>query len=146
MSACEVKQLRKWSRGPSILQRCVYPPLPISKLLLIKQETGVTLRPEEIGQAYQFGHEATIPNVLERNWWETNGFAEEQSAIAAEALRLDMERRRREDEGEEVDMEELQKDAKAAVKKEMGIGASQRNGKDAAVADRVIARTRVSDS
>lgn len=37
---------------------------------LTTQETGGDLKPNEITLAYQFGKEATIPNVLERNYWE----------------------------------------------------------------------------
>lgn len=47
-------------------------PLYVAALstLLISQETGGELKPHEITLAYQFGKEATIPNVLEKNYWE----------------------------------------------------------------------------
>lgn len=82
------------------------------------------LRDEELGQAFQFGNEATIRNVLEPNWWESKQFQEEQQQVAEEVLRLDQERRRMEEAGEEV---EQVKEAKEI--KDTG---------------RVVARTRVS--
>lgn len=89
-----------------------------------EQETGAVLRDDEIGQAFQFGNEATVQNVLEKNWWESDAFQEEQRQVAEEILRLDGERRRKIEEGEEV--EEDVKEFKVP--------------KD----ERVIARTRVS--
>ena len=83
------------------------------------------LREEEIGHAFQFGNEATIQNVLETNWWETKEFQEEQRQIAEEILKLEQDRRRRQDAGEEIeDVKEFKVDL--------------------ASTDRVIARTRVS--
>jgi ATP-dependent DNA helicase 2 subunit 1 len=58
------------------------------------------LREEEIGQAYQFGNESTVRNVLEPNWWESDEHTAQAQMIADEALRLDTERRGR-DEPEE---------------------------------------------
>ena len=64
------------------------------------------MRNEEIGQAFQFGHEATIRNVLEPNWWETTEAQDEQQHVADEVLRLDKERREAgEDEEEDEEME-----------------------------------------
>lgn len=94
------------------------------------------LRDQEIGQAYQFGKESTVRNVLEPNWWESNEHEQEQQAVADEVIRLDEERRRREDEaGEDEEMPEIDVKPKQ-VKKE--------NGKVEAK-PRVIARTRVRD-
>ncbi|KAI9634077.1 SPOC like C-terminal domain-containing protein [Dioszegia hungarica] len=98
-------------------------------------ETGSILRPEEIGQAYQFGHEATIPNILDRNWWESDEAVEQQRAVAEEALRLDEERREREDNGEEVDMAELRKTANGEPMK----GEGTKTGEE----KKVVARTRL---
>ena len=87
------------------------------------------LRGEEIGQAYQFGKETMVRNVLEPNWWESNEHQQEQQAIADEALRLDEERRRREEEGEDEEEKPNTKQVKANGHTEK---------------PRVIARTRVS--
>lgn len=91
------------------------------------QETGAVLRDEEIGTAFQFGNEATVRNVLEKNWWESDAFQEEQRQVAEEVLRLDQDRRRKIEQGEED--EEVEEDVKE-IKVENG--------------DRVVARTRVS--
>jgi hypothetical protein len=81
-----------------------------------------------------------VPNVLERNWWESNEHQEEQRAIAEEAIRLDEERRMKEEQdaemGEEVEMEEPRVPGKA----ENGSGTQSGQG----ASDRVVARTRVS--
>ncbi|KAK8853185.1 hypothetical protein IAR55_003887 [Kwoniella newhampshirensis] len=64
-------------------------------------ETGAVLKDAEIGQAYQFGNEGTVRNVIEPNWWESNEHQAEQQMYADEIVRLDNERRQREEEGEE---------------------------------------------
>ena len=69
-------------------------------------ETGAVLRDEEIDFAYKFGNDSTVPNVLERNWWESNEHAEEQRALADEALRADKEKRIKEDEMDGGDEDE----------------------------------------
>ncbi|KAK4689603.1 ATP-dependent DNA helicase 2 subunit 1, partial [Tremellales sp. Uapishka_1] len=75
-------------------------------------ETGAVLKDEEVGQAYQFGHESTIKNILEPNWWESEEHQQQQRMIADEVLQADVERRRREDAGEEIDVEEQEVPAK----------------------------------
>lgn len=45
---------------------------------LTSQETGGDLAESEITSAFQFGKESAIQNVLERNWWETEEYQEEQ--------------------------------------------------------------------
>ncbi|WVQ67007.1 uncharacterized protein L199_005199 [Kwoniella botswanensis] len=62
-------------------------------------ETGAVLKDTEIGQAFQFGNESTVKNVIEPNWWESAEHQVEQQMVADEVLRLDKERRQREDEG-----------------------------------------------
>ncbi|RXK40524.1 hypothetical protein M231_02176 [Tremella mesenterica] len=81
----------------------------LTKTEYTSAETGAILREEEIGQAFQFGNESTVKNVLEPNWWETNAFEQEQQALADEAIRLDQERREREDD-EDESMKEREKD------------------------------------
>lgn len=106
------------------------------------QETGAVLRPEEIGQAFSFGNESAVPNVLERNWWESEEQIEEQRAIAEEALRLDQERRDKgeyEGEGEDVEMD-AGEDGDGAVKTEKRNG----KGKGGGEKPKVVARTKVS--
>lgn len=93
------------------------------------------LRDGEIGQAYQFGKETQVRNILEPNWWESNEHQQEQQAVADEALRLDEERRRREEEGDEPD-EEMEKKPNASQLKK-GNGKLEEK-------QRVIAKTRVS--
>ena len=88
------------------------------------------MRPDEIGQAFQFGHEGTIRNILEPNWWETTERQEEQQQVADEVLRR--ERARQEGEDEEMDEEVEQKEVKPAT-----------NGDEK---PRIVARTRVSCS
>lgn len=61
---------------------------------------------------------------------------EQQRAVAEEALRLDEERREREDNGEEVDMAELRKTANGEPMK----GEGTKTGEE----KKVVARTRVS--
>ncbi|WVQ84479.1 hypothetical protein IAT38_006631 [Cryptococcus sp. DSM 104549] len=63
-------------------------------------ETGAVLRESELGQAYQFGHEKTIRNVLEPNWWEAADQAVGEELVD-EALTRDKERRQQEDEDED---------------------------------------------
>jgi len=86
------------------------------------------LREEEIGRAFQFGNEATIRNLLEPNWWESNNQdnQEEQQQVADEIVRLEQERRRRIEAGEEEEKEV--KEVKEGI----------------LVQDRIVARTRVS--
>ncbi|WWD03626.1 hypothetical protein V865_001681 [Kwoniella europaea PYCC6329] len=69
-------------------------------------ETGAVLKDTEIGQAFQFGNESTVKNVIEPNWWESAEHQVEQQMVADEVLRLDKERRQKEDEGEDVDVSE----------------------------------------
>lgn len=88
------------------------------------KETGAVLHDDEIGHAFQFGHEGTIQNVLETNWWESRALQEEQRQVAEELLEREKERIRHLDEGEEVES----KEPKVALE----------------VTDRVTARTRVS--
>ncbi len=105
----------------------------------VLKETGAVLRDGEIGQAYQFGKETTVPNILEPNWWESTEHQQEQQAVADEALRLNEERRRREEEGEEdKEMPEVEEKMKSSQGKKA-------NGK-VEEKPRVIARTRVSRS
>lgn len=91
------------------------------------------LRSEEIGQAYQFGNESTVKNILEPNWWESDAQMHDNQLVADEVLRRDEERRRRRDEGEEV--EEMGDQAG-----EPAVQASQKNGD---VKPKIVARTRV---
>lgn len=48
------------------------------------QETGGDLKKHEITLAYQLGKESTIPNVLERNYWET-----EDSSASRDKMDID---------------------------------------------------------
>ncbi|WVR07687.1 hypothetical protein IAU60_004729 [Kwoniella sp. DSM 27419] len=69
-------------------------------------ETGAVLRDNEIGQAFQFGNEGTVKNIIEPNWWESDQHQAEQQMYADEIIRLDKERRVKEedeDEGEDVE-------------------------------------------
>lgn len=91
------------------------------------------LRDDEIGQAFQFGNEATVRNVLEPNWWESDEHAAEAQMVADEALRLDMERRRKEEEGEEEDME---KEVRGVMKQVKALEGEEK--------PKIVARTRVS--
>jgi ATP-dependent DNA helicase 2 subunit 1 len=78
-------------------------------LLIAGEETGAVLRDEEIGQAFQFGKETAVRNVLEPNWWESTEAQDEAKVYAEEALRLDIERRRareRDDDNEDEKVEE----------------------------------------
>lgn len=104
-----------------------------TRTVLIPQETGAVLRDDEIGQAYQFGNEATVRNVLEPNWWESDEHAAEAQMVADEALRLDMERRRNEEEGKEEDMDKEVRDVMKQVKALEG-----------EEKPKIVARTRVS--
>ncbi|WWC91681.1 uncharacterized protein L201_006627 [Kwoniella dendrophila CBS 6074] len=94
-------------------------------------ETGAVLKDTEIGQAFQFGNEATVKNVIEPNWWESDEHQAEQQMVAEEALRLDLERRQKEDEGEEVEMAEATQ------------GRSQQKNGGGDEKQKVIARTRL---
>ena len=92
------------------------------------------LRQEEIGQAYQFGNEATVKNVLESNWWESSEQQEEQRQVAGEVLRLDEKKRRAMDDDEDLYGEgDVNVDEKDKVKKSITEKEKRR----------VIARTRV---
>jgi ATP-dependent DNA helicase 2 subunit 1 len=84
------------------------------------------LREDEIGRAFQFGHEAIIRNVLEPNWWETSNVAQRQE-IADEVVRQEQDRRRRIEAGqeEEEDVKEVKRQPEP---------------------ERIIARTRVRSS
>ncbi|WVW86165.1 hypothetical protein I302_108206 [Kwoniella bestiolae CBS 10118] len=73
-------------------------------------ETGAVLKDTEIGQAFQFGNESTVKNVIEPNWWESAEHQVEQQMVADEVLRLDKERRQREDEDEEEEEEVAEMD------------------------------------
>lgn len=97
---------------------------------MLSKETGAVLKREEIGQAFQFGHEASVRNVLEPNWWESSEHQAEAQAVADEALRLAQERAERAAEGEE-DMDDDVKPTLTQVKVERD-------------KQRVVARTRVS--
>ncbi len=111
----------------------------ISKANLIYiQETGAVLRGEEIGQAFQFGKETAVRNILEPNWWESGEHQREQQVVVEEALRIDEERRRREEEGEEDDvvMPKLEDKPKATQAKKANGTVGEK--------PKVIARTRVS--
>ena len=70
------------------------------------QETGAVLRDEEIDHAFKFGNDSTVPNILERNWWETDEAAEEARAVADEMLRIDREHRVKMEDGEEEEEEQ----------------------------------------
>ncbi|WWC72003.1 uncharacterized protein I206_105962 [Kwoniella pini CBS 10737] len=52
-------------------------------------ETGAVLKDTEIGQAFKFGNEATVKNVIEPNWWESDDAQAQQKEVADEALRLE---------------------------------------------------------
>ncbi|KAL7418434.1 ATP-dependent DNA helicase II subunit 1 [Cryptotrichosporon argae] len=91
----------------------------VTKTEYTSAETGAVLRDSEIGQAFQFGNEATVRNVLERNWWEDDGDAAVQQKYADQAIRLEQDRRRKEDEGE-AEGEDVHGDTKAAVKSKDG--------------------------
>ncbi|WWC64593.1 uncharacterized protein I303_107204 [Kwoniella dejecticola CBS 10117] len=52
-------------------------------------ETGAVLNENEIAQAFQFGNEATVRNVIEPNWWESDEHQIQQQEIADEVLRLE---------------------------------------------------------
>lgn len=62
------------------------------------------MREDEIGRAFQFGHESTIRNVLEPNWWETSDVARRQE-LADEVVRQEQDRRRRIESGEEEEQD-----------------------------------------
>ncbi|OCF44617.1 hypothetical protein I317_01504 [Kwoniella heveanensis CBS 569] len=98
-------------------------------------ETGAVLKDTEIGQAFQFGNEGTVKNIIEPNWWESDQHQAEQQMYADEAIRLDRERRMREEAGEDEEQQDV----------EMRNGATgskiDRNGIDEK--PRVVARTRL---
>ena len=100
------------------------------------QETGAVLKDEEIDYAFKFGNDSAVPNILERNWWETNEHAEEQRALADEALRLDRERRIKEDEDAEAGEEE--EEEKEVEEKPKGKIIEEEAGRK-----KVVAKTRV---
>lgn len=102
------------------------------------QETGAVLRPEEIGQAFQFGNESTVKNILEPNWWESDEQIQEHQQVADALLKRDEERRRQRDEGGEDAEDEAMDEEPASTS-----GVGQRNG-DSEVKPKVVAKTRVS--
>lgn len=98
------------------------------------QETGAVLKDSEIGQAYEFGNEAEVRNILEPNPWEAHVKERAKNQTAVDhILEDDKERRQREDEGEDLEEEE---DDKKGVKKWLG--------KQKAALPKIVARTRVS--
>lgn len=110
----------------------------VTKTEYTSAETGATLRPEEISPAYQFGHTSTIPNTLEPNWWETGEHLAEQQLVAEEAVRLETELRRLQDEGKEIDIKKLEKEFGRAIKDVKGIALLDGAKK------KITAKTRVS--
>ncbi|RSH91860.1 ATP-dependent DNA helicase II subunit 1 [Saitozyma podzolica] len=104
----------------------------VTKTEYTSAETGAVLPDDEIGQAYQFGNEATVRNVLEPNWWESDEHAAEAQMVADEALRLDMERRRKEEEGEEEDMD---KEVRGVMKQVKALEGEEK--------PKIVARTRL---
>lgn len=109
----------------------------VTKTEYTSAETGATLRPEEISPAYQFGHTSTIPNTLEPNWWETGEHLAEQQMVSDEAVRLDTELRRQQDEGEDIDIKKLEKEFGTAIKDVKGYASSGGTKK------KITAKTRV---
>ena len=85
-----------------------------------------------------------MPNVLERNWWESSEHLEEQRAVAEEAIRLDEERRMKEEQDAEMGEEEDEVELPSKEKQGEGNGNGAATGNGSVVADKVVARTRVS--
>ncbi|WWD19602.1 hypothetical protein CI109_104064 [Kwoniella shandongensis] len=102
-------------------------------------ETGAVLKDTEIGQAYQFGNESTVKNVIEPNWWESTEHQAEQQMYADEIVRLDNERRQREEEGEDEEEEDVEMPQQSQVNgKGKGKGKEEPGEKP-----KVVARTRL---
>jgi hypothetical protein len=80
--------------------------------------------------------------VLEPNWWETAVAQEEARVVADEVLRLDQERRMREDEGEED--QATGNDGHERDEKPKTGQNGKLNGYEEKEKTRVVARTRVS--
>jgi len=102
------------------------------------------LRDEEIGQAYQFGNESTVRNVLEPNWWEADVAQEEARVVADEVLRLDQERRMREEEEGEEEKMQGDGDGDQEVDEKPQKGKNGMYGGAKEEKSRVVARSRVS--
>lgn len=56
--------------------------------MLIIQETGEDIVDSELTTAFQFGKEATIQNVLEPNWWDSERQEGEEDGARNEVERL----------------------------------------------------------
>ncbi|WVR00189.1 hypothetical protein IAU59_007331 [Kwoniella sp. CBS 9459] len=104
-------------------------------------ETGAVLKDTEIGQAFQFGNESTVKNIIEPNWWESDQHRAEQQMYADEVVRLDTERRMREEAGEEEDEEDVEMRDGANAATGSGGAKIDRNGVEEK--PRVVARTRL---
>lgn len=94
------------------------------------------LKDNEIGQAYQFGNETTVKNIIEPNWWESDEQQADQQMYADEALRLAQERRRKEEENDGAEDEDMDDALRGQKTSQL---------KDDEGKSKVIARTRVSD-
>ncbi|WVO14247.1 hypothetical protein L204_101879 [Cryptococcus depauperatus] len=79
-------------------------------------ETGAILNDSEICQAYQFGDQATIRNILEPNWWETGQGQDVDQPLMDDILRQYIERRQSDDKGEMTEQDN--EDVKAFLKKQ----------------------------
>ncbi|ORX40593.1 SPOC like C-terminal domain-containing protein [Kockovaella imperatae] len=101
----------------------------VTKTEYTAAETGAVLRPEEIGHAFQFGHESTIRNVLEPNWWESSDRQDKEQQAAEEALRRAKARRDAGDGDDEIDEEDIKPRISSSMKQEEK--------------SRVVARTRL---
>lgn len=90
-----------------------------------------------MSSAYQFGHQATVQNVLETNWWESDANHALQDQLATEALKREQQKRREwERDGADEDMVATSNEPKLDQAAPNRPGGSDQ---------RVTARTRVSD-
>lgn len=85
----------------------------------------MVIRPEEIVPAYKFGHAEKIENVLEPNWWETEG----KKGGASTSPKRDV------DDEDDEDME---------ISEQTGQPVASGSGNKGSDTKRVVARTRVS--
>ncbi|WOO82294.1 ATP-dependent DNA helicase II subunit 1 [Vanrija pseudolonga] len=71
------------------------------KTVYTSAETGGDLAENQITQAFQFGDESKVKNILEPNWWESDEHQRQQEIYAEELLKLERARRDRGDDGDE---------------------------------------------
>jgi hypothetical protein len=85
----------------------------------------MVIRPEEIVPAYKFGHGEKIENVLEPNWWETEGKSGGSNAAP-----------KKEEDDDDDDLD--------GIANGNGKGGAVGSSKQVQETKRVVARTRVS--